>query len=109
MKKVMIFIAIILIVYLIGIKMSINNTTSYISILEKGNKGGDYWAIVQNPFDPEKKKFKIKIDSKTTWNLLIINEKYLATYEYYSIVKDVELVDIAYGKASETKSQLPTR
>ncbi|CAH2717479.1 hypothetical protein BACCIP111895_04693 [Neobacillus rhizosphaerae] len=106
MKKTKIYSSILIVIILalvIIYKANIINTTSYITILDKGNDGRNYWVVVVNPFDSVKKKFKINIDSKTTWNLIKINEKYLATYEYISIERNVNLVDIQYGFLSQTK------
>lgn len=72
------------------------NTTSHILVLDKGVSNDEYWLKVIDPNSFEKTVFKIKIDSINTWNLVNINEEYLATYEYRSIKKNVDLVEIEY-------------
>ncbi|ETI69566.1 hypothetical protein [Neobacillus vireti] len=71
-----------------------NNTTSHIKVLEKGKSNSNYWIVVIDPNSFDKKKFKINVDCKSTWNLLEEDKTYTASYEYLSINWKVDLVEI---------------
>lgn len=61
----------------------ISATVSYIQVIDKGKADdGEYWILVSAP-DQDKNKaneFKINLEDKNLWNLIEIDEKYVAHY-----------------------------
>jgi hypothetical protein len=72
------------------------STTSYIQVDSKQvTKKDEYLVSVFDPLSVEKKKFVLKVHSRTTWNLIEEKSQYFATYYYYkSLDKGGTLEDI---------------
>ncbi|MEM4992997.1 hypothetical protein WKH56_10650 [Priestia sp. SB1] len=72
-----------------------SSETSYIKILDKGEKNGHYWVLAKDPNAFEESKFKITIDNENTWNLIQKNKEYFSTYSYVTKSKKAELENIS--------------
>ncbi|WP_339314473.1 hypothetical protein [Paenibacillus sp. FSL R10-2734] len=73
-----------------------SNTTSYLIIINKGITGKEYWITATDPFAKSKQQFKITINDENIWNLIEENHEYLASYEYTSLEKSVNLLSIKH-------------
>ncbi|MBS5910342.1 hypothetical protein P4H94_02130 [Paenibacillus macerans] len=96
-KRVPFLFIIALIIFLTGCSTSKSSVTSYIKILEKESSKNNYWIIAVNPYDSRSKEISILIKDKNTWNLLLLNKIYFATYEsIYSNSTKFNLKEIDY-------------
>ncbi|MGC6586658.1 hypothetical protein ACPV3A_17025 [Paenibacillus sp. Dod16] len=58
---------------------------SYIKVIEKHNEDNkDYFIVGVNPHDPEAEPVKIYIKEKNVWNIVMVDQTYLATYDFIS-------------------------
>ncbi|MGG4106718.1 hypothetical protein AAXB25_22730 [Paenibacillus lautus] len=57
---------------------------SYIKVIEKNNEDNKDYIVGINPHDPEAKPVKIYIKEKNVWNIVMVDQTYLATYDFIS-------------------------
>ncbi|MBD2869166.1 hypothetical protein [Paenibacillus arenilitoris] len=72
------------------------NTASYIKITDKGSTDNRYWAKAIDPYSGGLQEFQLTIDSRSTWNLIEVDQEYFASYEYVSLDENAELLNIQY-------------
>jgi hypothetical protein len=81
-------------VFLAGCSGTESITTSYIKILEKEIVKQEYFITVEDPNNLDMGKFKVVVQSEDTYNLILVDGVYLASYSYKTLDNGAKLNSI---------------